>query len=251
MAIGQPGVSPRLGMRYTNFQSCQRGIKVFFIDMHCHSVSSDDARATVEQYLKWIQVLRRRGHQVDGIVLTEHRKFDLAADYSSLAREYGVVVLKGSEVDTRWGHFLVYGVTEPLLRAVDFTDVRMDARRLMEEAQRHQAIAIPAHPGRWGIGLVEFLAQGADLPHLEIIEVLNGGSRQGENERAEALLRQRRLKGIAGSDAHFVSTIATCLTAFPTPVHSERELVEALRAGAFRPIRLEETLPTSVHSDGQ
>ncbi|GBD10607.1 hypothetical protein HRbin23_00251 [bacterium HR23] len=221
---------------------------MFLLDMHCHSVASDDARATVEQYLRWIQVLRGRGYQVDSIVLTEHRRFDGAADYTPLARRYGVVVLKGSEVDTRWGHFLVYGVTDALLRAVDFTDVQMDARRLMEEARRHGAMAIPAHPGRFGIGLVEFLARGAEVPDLEIIEVLNGGSRRGENERAEALLRERHLKGIAGSDAHFVSTIATCLTAFPHPIHSEGELVEALRAGEFRPLRLEETAPTPLRN---
>ena len=47
-----------------------------FLDLHSHSVSSDDSRATVEQYLKWIHVLRKRGFQADGIVLTEHRKFD-------------------------------------------------------------------------------------------------------------------------------------------------------------------------------
>ena len=51
--------------------------------MHTHSVSSDDARATVEQYLKWIHSLRRKGYRVDGIVLTEHRKFDRDLDYSS------------------------------------------------------------------------------------------------------------------------------------------------------------------------
>lgn len=223
---------------------------MFLVDMHCHSVASDDARATVEQYLRWIQVLRQRGYRVDGIVLTEHRKFDPSVDYTPLAQRYGVTVLKGAELDTRWGHFLVYGVTEVLLRAIDFTDVRMDARLLMEEAQRCGAIAVPAHPGRYGIGLVEFLAQGADLP-LEIIEVLNGGSRRGENERAEALLKERNLKGIAGSDAHFVSTIATCLTAFPAPIRSEGELVEALRAGAFRALRLEESLPTPVEQGGK
>jgi predicted metal-dependent phosphoesterase TrpH len=215
---------------------------MFLLDMHCHSVLSDDARATVEQYLKWIQVLRRRGYRVDGIVLTEHRTYPRDADYSPLAREYGVVVLKGTEVDTRWGHFLVYGVTDALLRAVDFADVGMDPRRLMEMAERHGGIAIPAHPGRYGIGLVEFLERGADLPGLEVIEVLNGGSRREENERAEALLRRLGVKGTGGSDAHFPSTIATCLTAFPAPIRSEGELVEALRAGEFRPLRLEETL---------
>ena len=56
-----------------------------YLDLHSHSVSSDDSRATVEQYLKWIQVLRKRGYTVDGIVLTEHRQFDADKDYSVLA----------------------------------------------------------------------------------------------------------------------------------------------------------------------
>ena len=90
------------------------------VDMHCHSVSSDDSRATVEQYLKWIQVLRRRGYQLDAIALTEHRKYDKDLDYSALSREYDVVVLKGSELDTRYGHFLVYGVKRPAPEGVRF-----------------------------------------------------------------------------------------------------------------------------------
>ena len=55
-----------------------------FIDMHSHSVASDDSRATVEQYLKWINAQRKKGFQIDGIVLTEHRQFDAENDYSDL-----------------------------------------------------------------------------------------------------------------------------------------------------------------------
>ncbi len=110
-----------------------------YLDLHSHSVSSDDSRATVEQYLKWIQVLRQRGYTVDGIVLTEHRKFDWDQDYSQLAAHYGVLVLKGSELDTRYGHFLVYGVNEGLTKDINFTDVRMDARQLMQAARQHGA----------------------------------------------------------------------------------------------------------------
>ena len=38
--------------------------------MHVHSKRSDDAGGTVEGYLKWISVIRKKGYQVDGIVLT-------------------------------------------------------------------------------------------------------------------------------------------------------------------------------------
>ena len=212
-----------------------------FLDLHSHSVSSDDSRATVEQYLKWIQVLRKRGFCADGIVLTEHRKFDHDKDYSSLAGQYGVVVLKGSELDTRYGHFLVYGVTEALTREIEFSDVRMDARELMEAARHHGGIALPAHPGRFGIGLVDYIQAGEEFPDITIVERLNGGGRPGENERAEVLCREQGLLGIGCSDAHLASHICTCMTEFDTPVHNEMELVEGLLSGGFRPLWLEET----------
>ena len=92
-----------------------------FLDLHTHSVSSDDSRATVEQYVKWVSVLRRKGHQVDGFVLTEHRQFDGEKDYTGLSADNDVIILKGSELDTNFGHFLVYGVNQGLLNDIDFT----------------------------------------------------------------------------------------------------------------------------------
>ena len=210
-----------------------------YLDLHSHSVSSDDSRATVEQYLKWIQVLRKRGHNIDGIVLTEHRKFDLDKDYSALAGQYNVLVLKGSELDTRYGHFLVYGVTESLTQEIDFSNVRMDARELMQTARHHGAVAVPAHPGRFGIGLVDYMEQGETFEDLRIVEVLNGGNRQGENERASALCAKYGYLGIGGSDAHLTSHIGACLTKFDAQISTEQDLAEALLSGVFEPVWLE------------
>ena len=213
--------------------------------MHSHSVSSDDSRATVEQYVKWIQVLRKRGHTIDGIVLTEHRKFDIDKDYSDLAAQYNVLVLKGSELDTRFGHFLVYGVSQGLTQAIDFADVRMDARELMQAARQHDAIALPAHPGRFGIGLTDYIAKGESFDDVEIVERLNGGSRQGENERAEELCQSHNLLGIGGSDAHLTSHIATCMTDFQADIRNESDLVDALLSKAFQPVWLEDVVNTA------
>jgi predicted metal-dependent phosphoesterase TrpH len=210
-----------------------------YLDLHSHSVSSDDSRATVEQYLKWIQVLRKRGHTVDGIVLTEHRKFDFDKDYSGLANLYNVLVFKGSELDTRYGHFLVYGVTKSLAQEIDFTDVRMDARKLISAAARHGAVAVPAHPGRFGIGLVDYMELGEAFEDVRIVELLNGGSRKGENERATELCAKFGYRGIGGSDAHLTSHIATCLTRFEDTISSEQDLVTALLSGQYEPVWLE------------
>ena len=218
-----------------------------YVDMHCHSVSSDDSRATAEQYLKWIQVLRKRGQQVDAIVLTEHRKFDTHQDYTALAQQYDVRVFRGSELDTRYGHFLVYGVNDKLLSMFDFVDVNLDSVALMREARECGAIALPAHPGRFGIGFCEYIDSGPDFSEVETVELLNGGSRKGENERAWELCDDKGYLGVGGSDAHLTSHICTCLTRFEAKITSESDLVEALVSEQFQPVWLEDTTnnPTS------
>ena len=211
-----------------------------FLDLHTHSVSSDDSLATVEQYVKWIGVLRRRGYHIDGFVLTEHRKFDLDKDYSNLAEGHRVLILKGSELDTNYGHFLVYGVTEELTRRIDFSCVGLDAVELVHAANECGAIAVPAHPGRFGIGLYEFIEKGADFSALGVIERLNASNRPGEQERAEELVRRYSFRGTGGSDAHQVSAIGSCMTRFEAPIANERDLVRELRADSFNAVRLEE-----------
>lgn len=216
------------------------------LDLHCHSVASDDSRATVAQYLKWINVLRKRGFTIDGIVLTEHRLFDFDADYSQLAVEYGVIVLKGAELDTCFGHMLVYNITPGLARDIDFADVKMDGRELIKAARHHGGFVVPAHPGRFGIGLVEYMAQGETFPDVSVVERVNAGSKPEENERADELCRQAGYLGTAGSDAHLASHIGRAVTEFRADIRTEPELVAALISGDFRPIYIEETAAAPV-----
>lgn len=212
------------------------------IDLHTHSVSSDDSRAAVEQYVKWIGVLRKKGYHIDGFVLTEHRKFDFDKDYSELSRQGDVLIMKGSELDTNMGHFLVYGVTEALTDAVDFSDVHMDAVTLVHAAEEHGAIAFPAHPGRFGIGFCEFVDEVEDVTIIRAAEGLNGSNRPGEQERAEELIRKLGVPSTGGSDAHLVSAIGKCMTRFDNPVENVAELARELRAGRFAPVMLDDTL---------
>lgn len=212
-----------------------------FIDMHVHSQLSDDAGATVEGYLKWIQVCRRKGYRIDGMVLTEHRGYTLDADYSALVQAYGVLILRGSEIETDLGHVLVYGVTPALLEAFDFSNVALPAREVVQAVRELGGAAVAAHAGRPKIGLYDYHQQGVDLDGFQIIEQLNGGSNEQENQRAARLAAERGLFCVGGSDAHYVSAIGRCLTEFRNPIHSIEELVAELYRGEYRPARLEET----------
>ena len=212
-----------------------------FIDMHSHSVASDDSRATAEQYLKWINAQRKKGFQIDGIVLTEHRQFNKDGDYKDLMEKYNVLVLKGSELDTRYGHVLVYGVTEQLTNALRFNDVTMDTHALLAEARRTGGYAVPAHPGRFGIGLVEWQAKDIEFPDLKVVERVNAGNRPEEQDRAHKVAEEKGYLGIGGSDAHFVSAIAKGMTEFPDGIGDEKDLVGALLDGNFRGVLMEDT----------
>ena len=213
-----------------------------FLDLHTHSVASDDSRATVEQFVRWAGVLRKKGYQIDGFVLTEHRQFNHQVDYTNLGSENGLLILKGAELDTDTGHFLVYGVTEELTNEIDFGNVSMDAVELVEVARNLGAIAIPAHPGRAGIGFSEYLSNGKKgFDTVKVVEGLNGSNRPGEGERAAKLVDQMGYQTTGGSDAHIVSAIGTCMTDFKSVITNEVDLVLALQEGDFAPVRLEET----------
>ena len=110
------------------------------LDLHNHSIKSDDGRAKVENYCKWI---RSRDIKIDGFVLTEHRQFE-PTDYSALAAEYDLVILEGSEVETEYGHVLVYGVTEGMMAEFDFARIDIPLAVVLEAAEKHDAIAVPA-----------------------------------------------------------------------------------------------------------
>ena len=205
------------------------------LDLHAHSIKSDDGRAKVRNYCQWI---RSRDIGIDGFVLTEHRQFDFESDYSGLARDFDQVILKGSEVETEYGHVLVFGVTPALTEAFDFTAIGLSLADVIAACDAHDAVAVPCHPGRRRVGMNAHIADLGVPPGVRIVEVMNGGSRGDEDAVAQRMAADQGYLGIGGSDAHIVSHIGRCATQFPGRVESEGELVEALRAEEFEAVSL-------------
>jgi predicted metal-dependent phosphoesterase TrpH len=209
------------------------------LDLHSHSDASEDSRAPLETYLKWLQ-RKRDLLPIDGIVLTEHRQWDPTADYRDLEDRYGILILRGAEVETDYGHILVYGVNDDITRRFDFTNVRLDAQELVTEVDRRGGLALPCHPGRPTIGLCEHYESRPPLEGVVTVEALNGGSRKGENERVQALIDRYGYGAFGGSDAHLVSLIGICATEFDDDVRDVNGLVAALQGGQYRPVDFRE-----------
>lgn len=206
------------------------------LDLHSHSIRSDDGRAKVKNYCQWI---RKRELPIDGFVLSEHRQYDDESDYSPLAEEYGLTILKASEVETEYGHILIYGVTDALQQAFDFTHTALKLADVVVACDAHDAIAIPAHPGRPKVGMGAHIDTYGVPEGIRIVETYNGGSRGGENDASLKMAAQQGYLGVGGSDAHIVSHIGRAATKFAAPIHTIGELIEALRAEEFEALELE------------
>jgi predicted metal-dependent phosphoesterase TrpH len=205
------------------------------LDLHMHSEASDDSRAPVEAYLKILQ-RKRAERPLDGIVLTEHRQFDPGRDFRDLEDRYGFLILNAAEVETDYGHVLVYGVNPDILARFDFANVRLPAQELVTEVHRLGGVALPCHPGRPNVGLCAHYASKPPLEGVVAVEALNGGSKKGEDARVAALMAEHGYAGFGGSDSHLVSFVGICATELDARIRSIDDLVRELRAGRCRPV---------------
>jgi hypothetical protein len=207
------------------------------LDMHVHTQISRDATATVEEYCEAL-LQYRDTFPVDGFILTEHRVIDHTLDYRKLGERYGVVIFQGVEVDGDFGHILLYGVNDECLRYIDLANRRLNDREVVHIMKESGGIAIPAHPFRESMYGRAFEQQKEWVSGVEIIEEFNGANTVEQNARASAIVARDSLRGIGGSDAHYVNWFLKCATQFERHLESMAELVAELYAGRFTPIQL-------------
>lgn len=216
------------------------------LDMHVHTQISRDATATVEEYCETL-LKYRDIYPVDGFVLTEHRVIDRTIDYRTLGERYGVVIFQGVEVDGDFGHILLYGVNDECLRYIDLANRRLNDREVVHIMKESGGIAIPAHPFRESLYGRAFEQRKDWVAGVEIIEEFNGANTVEQNAKASAIVARDRLRGVGGSDAHYVNWFLKCATRFEHHVETMPELVTELYAGRFTPIQLP---PSPVGHEG-
>jgi len=215
------------------------------LDMHVHTRISRDATATVEEYCQALQAYREF-YPVDGFVLTEHRLIDRSIDYRTLGERYGIVILQGVEVDGDFGHILLYGVTDEFLRQVDISNRRLNDREVIRIVKACGGIGVPAHPFRESLYGRALEGRRDWVAGVEVIEQFNGANTEEQNAKASALVARDGLRGIGGSDAHYVNWFLKCATVFERQIETLEDLVQELSAGRFTPIQLPQ--PTAKQS---
>jgi len=212
-------------------------------ELHLHtSEISWCARAPVR---KTPQLYRQAGYS--GLVLTDHffrdaieqlpgrqwpakidaylQSYRLAQD---LTRDWDFDVLLGMELrfDHSWNDYLVYGLTESMLKE-NPPFYEMGLERFFAFANQHDLFVAQAHPFRPGM-------TRANPRWLHGVEVLNAHGLN--NQQALEFAREHQLIGIAGSDYHSIHDVAAA-TILNRRVRSSPDLARALRDSSI--IRLE------------
>jgi hypothetical protein len=86
------------------------------------------------------------------------------------------------------------------------------------------------------IGLtIEKAMQRSAYKQVHALEVLNGKVTEKENRFAGKVAAGLGLPATGGSDAHEISGVGKYATRFKHSLGNEKELVQALKSGAYRP----------------
>ena len=171
-------------------------------------------------------------------MLTEHRVIDSSINYRKLGDRYGIQIFQGVEVDGDFGHILLYGVTDECRRYIDLANRRLNDREVVRIMKECGGIAIPAHPFRESVHGKALEEKRDWVAGVEIIEQFNGANSEVQNAKASAIIARDGLRGIGGSDAHYVNWFLKCATVFERQVETMPALVEELYAGRFAPMQL-------------
>jgi hypothetical protein len=188
------------------------------LDLHNHTEYSPDSRVSARAL---VQAAVRRGLQ--GIAITDHNAVGGVAAAESAARD-GFLVLPGTEVSTRDGHVLAYGVRETIPRDLPVVET-------VERIVALGGVPVAAHPYRFWSGLGEDLTQSTPF---RAYETANARTLRRGNVRARALAQARGIGETGGSDSHFLHEVGEAVTLIDDGASGTEGILQALGQGRTR-----------------
>jgi predicted metal-dependent phosphoesterase TrpH len=214
--------------------------KKLILDLHVHSKFSGDSPVHPEEYAKKVNELQKDYH-IDGFVLMEHNFWvrNEDCDLFEISQKHKITILSGAEIDTHWGHILVYGINEKIYEFCHAGSTRKkDPVELSKIVMEEGGVCVPAHPFR-----SFFIGCGtrcSELSGIRAIEGINGSNEKKENDAALAYARKNKYLITGGSDGHYLAEIGNTMTKFNAPVNNMEELVRELKNSAFEAVTLDQ-----------
>jgi len=192
------------------------------IDIHVHTTRySDCGRSSPEEMVE-----RAIDEGLEALVFTEHNVFWPAEELAALQARYPqILLLRGAEFTTSEGEdLLVYGPTDE-----DLIAIRRDGALLVRQVRARGGAIVLAHPYRFHPDVPPWL----DEYPVDGIEIMSSNIYEHTSQQGRALARKLGLPVVASSDGHHVDSLGMYALDLYHPVHTEWELAQVLREGAF------------------
>lgn len=215
-------------------------------DIHIHTRKySDDSFIVPEDLIR--QAVETG---LDGLALTEHGMRWPDKEFEKLRRtaeSSGIVLINGQEIYTAdekgrvEGEFLVFGVPFSLTE-------KFSAAKLVDRVHAEGGIAVAAHPYKLSRnGRTKYYGVGDriyDLP-VDAVELQHPDHHEQALEKVRKAMRELRIPGTGGSDAHKIFAVGSHVTVFETDPRTEAAFIQAVRDGRIRAEKLT-NLPSSI-----
>lgn len=201
------------------------GNTAVLIDMHCHSVFSQD------NHLDPVDLVERAVELgLDGVCFTEHHSVEASLPVEAIERPDGFMLFRGVEISTDAGHVLVYGLSDDSWN-VWGRDLHLDLAEVAEIVHTLGGLLIPAHPFR---GWESFGEKIYTTRGLDGIETHNGVDGPLQQKSAVEAAYKLGLPSIGGSDCHHLDQVGRAFTEFRDPIASMADILVQIRAGTCR-----------------
>ena len=159
------------------------------LDLHVHSMYSDDAMGTPKEIMKSI---KQKGLQ--GFALTDHNTVDGAVKASKKLSSKDFIIIPGIEISTKDGHLLGLNVKNTIPKG-------LSVQRTVDLIYEDGGIPIVPHLYRNMSGIKK--EKLLKINHkIDAIEVYNGCSQPKTNSKTAQVAKKLKLGGTGGSDSH-------------------------------------------------
>jgi len=212
------------------------------IDLHCHSIYSDDSLLDIEQIAS---ISKSKG--LDGICITDHETFvedNILNEIKLIEKKIDIKIFCGAEINTDIGHIITFGINEYKfgMHRIEF---------LYEQISQKNGVMIWAHPYRRIINENESMtneefdsrlikiSNSKILKYIDAIEVNNGRGSDFQNHFSKKLAQLTKSKMIGSSDCHLIKDIGTWATKFDVDkIHNTDDLIHHIKNASYKPIKL-------------
>jgi predicted metal-dependent phosphoesterase TrpH len=212
------------------------------IDLHCHSIYSDDSLLTIENIAK---LSKNKG--IDGICITDHESFvdqHLLDEIVLISQKINIKIFIGAEINTDIGHIITFGINEYKfgMHRIEF---------LYDEVNKNKGALIWAHPYRRVINenekmtkeefqnRLELISKSKVLEYIDAIEVNNGRGTDFQNHFSKKLAEKTKSTMVGSSDCHLTKDVGTWATEFGSDdIKDTTDLIYQIKFGKYNPVSL-------------